>query len=411
MSQARNSIATEHHGLIALEGGKPIRDRFLVFGMPCLGEEEIAEIADTIRSGWIGSGPKTKRFEDMFREYIGCRYAVAVSSCTAGLHLSLIAAEVKSGDEVLTTPLTFSATANVIVHQGALPVFVDVNRTTLNIDPALIEEHITPRTKAIIPVHFGGLPCEMDRILDIARRHHLVVIEDAAHAMGGRYRGRMVGTLGNFTAFSFYANKNLTTGEGGMVTTDDAAAAELMEIYRLHGMSRDAWARYQTKQVVFSEAVYPGYKYNMTDMQASLGIHQLRKLESFLAIREQYAAIYDEAFTDMPEITLQPRSGGEGDRHALHLYLLILNLERLSADRDTIVSALRAENVGAAIHYKAIHLHPYYRQRFGYRGGEFPNAEFASERILSLPLSPKMTRSDVDDVIQAVRKVIAYYRR
>ena len=404
-------MASQSPSLIALEGGEPVRGDFLLFGMPCLGEEEIAEVVDTIKSGWIGTGPKTKRFEEMFREYVGSQYAIAVSSCTAGLHLSLIAAGIGPDDEVLTTPLTFSATANVIVHQGARPVFVDIDRTTLNINPALIEERITPRTRAIIPVHFGGLACEMDKILDIAHRYNLVVIEDAAHAVGGRYREKMIGTLGNFTSFSFYANKNLTTAEGGMVTTDDAEAASMMEIYRLHGMNRDAWKRYKARGVIFSDAIYPGYKYNMTDIQASLGIHQLQKLESFLATREQYAAMYDHAFADMPEISLQPRPRGIEGRHALHLYLLILNLERLTVDRDTILIALRAENIGAAVHYKALHLHSYYRERFGYMGGEFPNAEFASERVISLPLSPKMTPADVEDVIRAVQKVITYYRR
>jgi len=397
--------------VIAHEGGEPVRDSFIIFGAPCLGEEEIAEVVDTIQSGWIGTGPKTKRFEEMFREYIGCRCAVAVNSCTAGLHLSLIAAGVGPDDQVITSPMTFSATANVIVHQRARPVFVDIDKKTLNIDPVLIEERVTSQTKAIIPVHFGGLVCKMNQILDVARRYRLAVIEDAAHAVGGRYRGRMVGTLGDFTVFSFYANKNLTTAEGGMVTTNDIKAAELMEVYRLHGMSRDAWERYQAKKVIFSEVIYPGYKYNMTDIQASLGIHQLRKVESFLDVREKYAAMYDEAFTDMPEISLQQRSSTERDRHALHLYLLILNLERLRVDRDQILVALRAENIGAAVHYKAVHLHPYYRERFGYRGGEFPNAEFISERVLSLPLTPAMTPSDVGDVIQAVQKVIAYYRR
>jgi len=404
-------VAKSSVDLIALEGGKPVRDDFLLFGAPCLGEDEIAEITDTVKSGWIGTGPKTKRFEEDFRDYVGCEYAIAVSSCTAGLHLSLIAAGIGLGDEVLTSPMTFSATANVIVHQGATPVFVDIDDVTLNMNLALVEERITPRTKAIIPVHYGGLPCDMDRIFEIASRHHLTVIEDAAHAVGARYHGKMIGTLGDFTCFSFYANKNLTTAEGGMVTTDDPEAAELMEIYRLHGMSRDAWKRYESKEIVFSESIYAGYKYNMTDLQSSLGIHQLKKLESFQEIRERYAAMYDAAFREMPEISLQPRPSKEGERHALHLYLLILNLDQLTVDRDKVLVALRAENIGAAVHYKALHLHPFYRDKFGYQGGEFPVAEDLSERVLSLPLTPKMTVGDVEDVIQAVKKVIAYYRR
>ncbi|MGC9356433.1 MAG: DegT/DnrJ/EryC1/StrS family aminotransferase [Anaerolineae bacterium] len=404
-------MAYQSKGQIALEGGDPVRDAFLPFGEPCIGDEEIAEIVDTLRSKWIGTGPKTQRFEEAFRNYIGADCAVAVSSCTAALHLSLIAAGIGEGDEVITTPMTFSSTVNVIVHEDAVPVFVDIDRTTLNIDPALIEERITPRTRAIIPVHFGGLACDMDAILDIARRHEITVIEDAAHAVATKYRGRMIGTLGDFTCFSFYANKNLTTAEGGMITTSNPDAAHMMEIYRLHGMDRDAWKRYQTKKVMLSEAIYPGYKYNMTDMQASLGIHQLKKLERFQEVREDYAAMYDQVFENMPEVTLQPRPVTEGDRHALHLYVLILNTERLRVGRDEILLALRAENIGAAIHYKAIHLHPYYRAHFGYKGGEFPHAEYVSDRILSLPLTPTMSLQDAEDVVRAVQKVIAHYRR
>ncbi len=395
---------------IALEGGKPVRESFLPFGTPCLGEEEIAEVVDTIKSGWIGTGPKTIRFEQMFRDYVGSEYAVAVSSCTAGLHLSLIAAGVGPGDEVITSPMTFAATGNVIIHQGATPVFVDIDPKTLNIKPELIEGRITERTKAIIPVHFGGLACEMDEIMAIARQHGLLVIEDAAHAIGARYHGKMVGSIGDLTSFSFYANKNMTTAEGGMVTTNNAAFAEKLQIYRLHGLSRDAWQRFKVKRLMLSECIYPGYKYNMTDLQASLGIHQLEKLESFLAIRERYAEMFDDAFRDMPEVSLQPRPKGGDDRHALHLYVLILDLTRLRVDRNTILSALRAENIGAAWHYKALHLHPYYRERFGYKEGMFPNAEYVSERILSLPLTPRMTEQDVRDVITAVHKVIEFYR-
>lgn len=396
--------------LVALEGGEPVRKAFLPFNAPSLGAEEIAEVADTIRSGWIGTGPKTLRFEKMFQDYIGCRHAVAVSSCTAGLHLSLILSNVGPGDEVITTPMTFAATANVIVHQGARPVFVDIDRTTLNIDPSLIEAKITERTKAIIPVHFGGLACDMDEILALASQYGLAIIEDAAHALGAKYRRAMVGSLDTLACFSFYPNKNLTTGEGGMVTTNDATVAEKLAIYRLHGLSKDAWQRFQVKKLLLSEVLYPGYKYNMTDLQASLGIHQLMKQESFYQIRKLYAQMYDDAFSHLPEVTLQPRPKEEENRHALHLYLLILNLERLSADRDRIVSALRAENIGAAIHYKALHLHPFYRKAYGHEEGVFPKAEYISERVLSLPLTPAMSEEDVEDVINGVRKVLRYYR-
>lgn len=396
--------------LVALEGGEPVRRDFLPFNAPSLGDEEIAEVADTIRSGWIGTGPKTKRFEKMFQDYIGCQHAVAVNSCTAGLHLSLMLSDVGPGDEVITTPLTFAATANVIVHQGARPVFVDIDRATLNIDPSLIEAKITERTRAIIPVHFGGLACDMDEILALATQYGLAIIEDAAHALGAKYRGAMVGSLDTLTCFSFYPNKNLTTGEGGMVTTNDASMAEKIAIYRLHGLSKDAWQRFQVKKLLLSEVLYPGYKYNMTDLQASLGIHQLMKQERFYQIRKRYAQMYDDDLSVLPEVSLQPRPKEEANRHGLHLYLLILDLERLSADRDRIVSALRAENIGVAIHYKALHLHPFYRKAYGYGEGMFPNAERISERVLSLPLTPSMSEEDVEDVIKGVRKVLKYYR-
>jgi len=396
---------------IALLGGPPVRDTFLPFGVPCLGEEEIAEVVDTLRSRWIGTGPKVERFEAAFREYVGCQHAVAVSSCTAALHLSLVVAGVGPGDEVITSPMTFASTANVIIHQGATPVFADIDPQTLNIDPAHIEERITTRTRAIMPIHFGGLPCDMDAILDIASRHGLAVIEDAAHAVGTRYRGRMVGTLGDLTCFSFYANKNLTTAEGGMVTTSNADLAEAMEVYRLHGQSRDAWQRYKVKRLVLAETVYPGFKYNLTDLLASLGLHQLAKLEGFQAIRERYAAVCDAAFRDRPEVSFQARSTGPGDRHALHLYVLLLDLDRLTVDRNEVLAALRAENIGATWHYKAVHLHPYYRQQFGYREGMFPHAERASERIMSLPLTPSMSEDDLGDVIRAVNKVLDHYRK
>ena len=394
-------------GRLAAQGESPIRGEYLVFGAPCLGPEEVDEVIDTLRSGWIGTGPKTQLFEKNFADYIGCRHALAVNSCTAGLHLSLLLSGVRPGDEVITTPMTFAATANVIMHAGARPVFVDVEPGTLNIDPGLIESAITPRTRAILPVHFGGLPCDLDRIDATARRYGLQIIEDAAHAIGAQHNGRKIGNRGTLTSFSFYANKNLTTGEGGMITTDDDQLAERIEIYRLHGLSTDAWRRYASRELITSEVVAPGYKYNMTDLQASLGIHQLNKIERFLQRREEIAEQYDEAFSGCDEIRRQPRpTAGGPTRHALHLYLLQLRRERLAADRDEIVRALRAENIGAAIHYRALHLHPFYAAALPYRPGAFPVAEHASESVLSLPISPGMTDADAADVIRAVKKVL-----
>ncbi|WP_423224721.1 DegT/DnrJ/EryC1/StrS family aminotransferase [Candidatus Amarolinea aalborgensis] len=396
---------------LAIDGGQPVRDSFLVFGKPCLGEEEEREVLDTLRSGWIGTGPKALRFEQMFAEYVGCKHALAVNSATAALHLSLLAAGIKPGDEVITSPLTFAATANVAIHAGARPVFADIDPATLNIAPENIERAITGRTRAIIVVHFGGLPCQMAEIMEIARQHNLTLVEDAAHAVGARYNGRLIGNLGNLACFSFYANKNLTTAEGGMVTTDDDAMAERIAVYRLHGLSRHAWQRYASRRLMLSDAIYPGYKYNMPDLLASLGIHQLRRVEDGLLTRERYARVYDEAFAEIPGVRLQPRPGDGLNRHGLHLYVLVLDLAHFRVSRNQIIDSLLAENIGAALHYRALHMHPYYRDTFGYEPEDFPAAASVGESILSLPLTPCISEQDAADVIEAVRKVLAGYRR
>ena len=397
---------------LAIDGGTPVRDSFLVFGKPCLGDEEINEVIDTLRSGWIGTGPKAVRFEQMFAEYVHNKHALAVNSCTAALHLGLMANHIGPGDEVITTPLTFAATANVIMHTGAKPVFADIDPVTLNIDLANIERAITPRTKAIIPVHFGGLACDMDRIEALARQHNLMIVEDAAHATGTRYHGRLIGAnTGSVACFSFYANKNLTTAEGGMITTDDDELADRIAVYRLHGLSRHAWQRYSSKKLLLSDALFPGYKYNMPDIVASLGIHQLNKQERFLEIREQYARRFDEAFGNLPGVCLQPRPKDlDQNRHALHLYVLILDSAQFKVTRNEILSALLAENIGAALHYRAVHTHPFYRETFGYQPEDFPIAARVGDNILSLPLTPGMTPQDVEDVITGVNKVLNAYR-
>jgi dTDP-4-amino-4,6-dideoxygalactose transaminase len=324
--------------------------------------------------------------------------------------LSLIVSGVGPGDEVITSPLTFCATANVAVHQGAVPRFADIDPVTLNLDPGHVEAAITPRTRALMPVHFGGLPCRMAELREIAHAHGLVLIEDAAHAVGARYDATMIGGQGGLTCFSFYANKNLTTGEGGMITCDQEDLAAELEVWRLHGLSRDAWGRYRSRRLMKSEALHPGYKYNMTDLQASLGIHQLRKQETFLGIRERLARRFDAAFDRMDGVRRQPRPDG-GTRHALHLYVLVLDPACFRADRDEIVTALRAENIGAAIHYRALHTHPYYRGRFAYHPADFPVAASVGENIFTVPLTPGMTDADADDVIEAVTKVLCAYRR
>lgn len=396
---------------LAINGGSPTRESLLLFGAPLLGKSEYDEVLDTLKSGWIGTGPKATRFEEDFASYVGARHAIAVNSCTAALHLSLVACGIGEGDEVITTPLTFAATANVIIHQRASPKFVDIDPNTLNIDPSAVREAITPRTKAILPVHFGGLACRMDELRNIADNNDLRIIEDAAHAIGTRYKGKMIGGLANLTCFSFYANKNLTTAEGGMITTEEDTEADILEIYRLHGMSKDAWNRYRSRQLMLSDAIYPGYKYNLTDLQASLGIHQLRKQEEFLSIRERHAQLYDDAFQDLPGVRRQTRPENTENRHALHLYVLILDPEQFLVDRNQIVAALLAENIGAAIHYRALHTHPYYREQFGFKPDDYPNAFNIGSNIFTLPLSPGMSEADVFTVISAVYKVLTAYSR
>jgi dTDP-4-amino-4,6-dideoxygalactose transaminase len=393
----------------AIEGGCPVRDGFLVFGRPVIGEEEIAEVADSLRSGWWGQGPKVARFEEAFRQYLGAEHAVAVNSCTAAMHLSLIVAGLGSGDEVITTPMTFAATANVILHVGATPVFVDIDPATLNMDTAQVARALTEHTRALLPVHMAGRPCDMDGIREIAQSHGLVVIQDCAHAIEAEWQGRKVGHWGDLACYSFYVTKNLATAEGGMVVTDRAEWAERLRVLSLHGLSRDAWKRYTEKGFSHYTVVEPGFKYNMTDLQASLGIHQLHRIESNWRRRDEIWRRYDEASADLPLRT--PAPPGAGTRHARHLYTVLLDTERLRVSRDEFATALRAENIGCGVHFVGVHLHDYYRTRFRFSPEDFPNATFVSQRTLSLPLSAGLTDQDVADVVQAVRKLALYYRR
>jgi dTDP-4-amino-4,6-dideoxygalactose transaminase len=394
---------------LALHGGAPVRNDFLVFGKPCIGEAEIEELLDTVRSGWLGTGPKTRRFEEMFAEYIGIRHAVAVSSCTGALFLSLRVLGIGPGDEVITTPLTFVATANVIVEVGARPVFVDVDPNTGLIDVDGISAAVTSKTRAILPVHLHGRPCDMEGIRAIADKNGLRVIGDAAHAIEAAWRDRKVGALGDLACFSFYATKNVCTGEGGMVTTDDGQVAARLRTLSLHGLSSDAWQRFGKRGRAVYEAVEVGYKQNLTDMQAALGIHQLSRVERNLERRVDIWRRYHEAFADLRELD-RPTAKVENGRHALHIYALNLRLDRLSVDRVDFVEALQAENIGSGIHYTPVHLQPVYREAFGYVEGDFPHAERTGAATLSLPLSPCLTDQDVDDVISAVHKVTDAYR-
>jgi dTDP-4-amino-4,6-dideoxygalactose transaminase len=379
-----------------------MREEFLVFGRPAIEEPEIAEVVATLRSGWIGTGPRVARFEDMFREYIGARHAVAVNSCTAALHLSMVAAGVGPGDEVITTPLTFCATANAVVHTGATPVFADVDPVTGNIDPTAIERAITPRTRALLPVHYAGRPCPMDRIEGIARRHGLVLVEDAAHAIEASVGGRKIGTIGDLTCFSFYVTKNVITAEGGMVTTQDPDLAARIKVSALHGMSADAWKRFSDRGYRHYEVTMPGFKYNMTDIQAALGLHQLPRVGAGAARRRAIWERYDEAFAGLPLVRPAPVEAGAV--HARHLYTILVE-DRLGKSRDRVLDELIAMRIGTGVHYTALHLHRYYRERWGYKRGDFPAAEHIGDRTLSLPLSAGLTDADVGDVIAAVRAV------
>ena len=380
-----------------------MRKDFLVFGSPAIDEPEIAEVVATLRSGWIGTGPRVVRFEEMFREYVGAQHAVALNSCTAALHLAMLVSGVGAGDEVITTPMTFCATANAIVHTSARPVFVDVELDTGNIDPDRIEAAITPRTKAILPVHYAGRPCRMDRIEAIARRHGLLLIEDAAHAIESAYHARKIGTIGDLTCFSFYVTKNVVTAEGGMVTTDNPDFAAKIKMYGLHGMSKDAWKRFSDAGYRHYEVLFPGFKYNMTDIQAALGIHQLARIAQGAKRREEIWARYDEAFADLPVV--RPAPIGKGITHARHLYTILVKTEEIGKTRDQVLNDLIRLNIGTGVHYTALHLHPYYRQTFGYKLGDFSNAEHIGERTLSLPLSAKLADGDVEDVVTAIRTV------
>jgi dTDP-4-amino-4,6-dideoxygalactose transaminase len=409
---APRSDLTELDVLPAIHGGTMTRESFLPFGAPVIGEEEIEEVVATLRSGWIGTGPKCWRFEGQIAEYVNAKHAITASSCTAALHLALIAAGIKRGDEVIVPAMTFAATANVVEHVGATPRFVDVDPHTLNMDPMALEAALTPATRAVIPVHFGGLPCDMDAISAICRDNNLILIEDAAHAIGAEYNGRMIGSIGDLTCFSFYPNKNMTTGEGGAIATSRDEYVETLKVMRLHGLSADAWRRFASKRLILSEAISPGFKYNMTDLQASLGIHQLRRLPEFLLRREEIADYYDAAIPDSWGVTRQFRPDPSlGTRHALHLYVLMLDPNAFTVGRNEIVEALLAENIGAAIHYRALHAQPFYERTYGYELADFPIAGDIGESILTIPCSPGMSDDDAETVVRGLQKILNYYRR
>ena len=385
------------------------RKTFLPFAVPSIGDEEIADVVSCLRSGWLTTGIRARQFEEAFASYVGGSHAVAVNSCTAALHLALESVGVAQGDEVITTPMTFGATAAVIEHLKARPVFVDCDPLTFNINARAVEQSVTRKTKAVIPVHFAGQACDMDTISEIAGKNNFRVIEDAAHAVPTTYKGRMIGSIGDVTCFSFYATKNITTGEGGMAVTHNPDYAERMRLMSLHGMSRDAWKRYTQDGSWSYDILAPGYKYNMTDIAAAVGINQLAKCQSFYERRMRIAAMYHEAFSAIPEIS--PPFAGTHGQHAWHLFVILLNLEMLKIGRDEFIRELLASNIGVSVHFIPLHLHPYYALRYGYKPEDFPNAYQAFKRMISLPIYPRMTDADVHDVIEAVTRTVGRFKR
>ncbi len=385
----------------------PVRpkERFLVFGSPLIGEAEIEEVVGSLKSGWLGTGPKVTRFQQEFAAYVGAPQAAALNSCTAALHLALVALDLHPGDEVITTPLTFCATVNAILHAGGTPVLADVDPATQNIDPERVREKITPRTRAILPVHFAGRPCRMDALCDLAREHGLALVEDCAHAIETTWRGRHAGTFGDFGCFSFYVTKNVITGEGGMVTANDPERLARIKVLGLHGMSADAWKRFGDEGYKHYYVVEAGFKYNMMDLQAAIGIHQLARVEENLVRRQAVWAAYDRAFADLP-LTL-PAPQEPDTRHARHLYTIQVDGARCGVSRDDFLTRMTREGIGVGVHYLSLPEHPYYQKRFGWRPKDWPQAMALGRSTVSLPLSAKLTDADVADVAEAVRLSLA----
>jgi perosamine synthetase len=386
-----------------------MRNQFLPFHRPSIDDDDIARVVETLRSGWLTTGPQVHAFEQDFARYIGAEHAVAVNSCTAALHLALEAIGLSEGDEVLVPTMTFAATAEVVLYFKARPVLVDCEPDTLNLDPSSLERAITPRTRAVIPVHYAGHPCDMAQILEIARKHDLKVIEDAAHALPARYSGQMAGTFGDLACFSFYATKTLCTGEGGMITTANPQYAERVRMMSLHGISKDAWNRYSAEGSWYYEILQPGFKYNMTDIAAALGLAQLGKCDRMRDARRRIAQIYDDGFRGRREI-VTPVVRDRID-HAWHLYPLRLGLERLRIGRGEFIAMMRERNIGTSVHFIPLHLHPYYRANYQYRPQDFPTASDAYERLVSLPIYPGMTDGDAAEVVAAVSDIVSNNRR
>ena len=391
---------------LAVGGGRPVRETLLPYGRQSIDEDDIRAVIEVLRSDWITTGPKVPEFEEAFANYVDARFAVSFSSGTAALHAAAFATGLGPGDEAITTPLTFCATANCVLYQGSKPVFADVCPDTLNIDPNEVVARVTPRTKAILPVDYAGHPANLDPVLELAEERRLVVIEDACHALGAEYKGRRVGSISQMTVFSFHPVKHITTGEGGMVTTDNVELARQLRLFRNHGIDGDARQR-QAEGQWYYEMVSLGYNYRLTDIGCALGLSQLRKMDTDLARRRKIAARYTAAFQSVPGVI--PPAVRPDVKPAWHLYPIRLDLAKLPVGRAEIFRALRAEGLGVNVHYIPVHMHPFYRQRFGYQAGEYPVAEAAYERLITLPMYHGMSDQDVEDVVEVVRKVLKYY--
>ena len=384
-----------------------IRNDFLPFSRPSIGEDAIESVAESIRCGWVAMGPKVVQFEKSISEYVGSKYAISMNSATAGLHSSVMAMGIGPGDEVITTPMTFASTVNAIILAGAKPVLVDIDRHSLNIDVNKIEQAVTSHTKAIIPVHFAGMPCDMDAIEEIAGRHNLMIIEDAAHALGASYKGRKIGSdkgRGHVAVFSFHPTKNITTAEGGIVCTEDEAIAEYLSVFRQNGMSKGAWNRYSSSGNTHYDVPMPGLKYQMSDIQAAIGLSQMKQLDSFNRRRREICTIYETELSGCPGISFQQSAGYE-HVHSRHIFPILVDTDLLTIDRDAFMQQMKERNVGTAIHYNAIHLFSGFAGATGNKRGDFPEAEYVSDRILSIPLFPAMTDDDVAYCIEAIREI------
>ncbi|MCK4584098.1 DegT/DnrJ/EryC1/StrS aminotransferase family protein [candidate division WOR-3 bacterium] len=386
-----------------------MRETFLPFGAPLIEQAEIDEVVTSLKSGWLGTGPKVHKFEEMFKEYKGVKYAMALNSCTAALHLSMLAIGIKPGNEVILPSMTFASTANAVIHAGGKPILVDCEKDTMNMDPEDIERQIAPKTKAIIPVYFAGRPCNMDRIVDIANKHNLKIVEDAAHAIEAEYNGKKTGTFGDIGCFSFYVTKNIITGEGGMAITNVEEYANKIKRLSFHGIRKDKLHSSSDKKYKHYQVIDRGFKLTMMDIQAAIGIHQLPRVEKYWERRKEIWERYNEAFKDLPVFIPAPIPNGV--KHSYHLYTLLLDIDKLNITRDEFLYEMAKRNIGVGVHYIALHLQPYYQQKYGYKQGDFPNADWISDRTVSIPLSAKLTDNDVQDVINTVREIIALYRR